>query len=300
MTRIIHFSDIHLFSAGAKWKPRDFLSKRVTGYVNNRYLPRGGRFKQAAHVLTKLVEDAYARQPDLVVFSGDATTLGTEEEFEEAASLLRVNQAGTPPAIAVPGNHDYYLPHRRDHGLFERHFAPWQQGERLDDNVYPFARRLGPLYIVAVNSCQWNRWSWDSTGRVGIDQLIRLERLLDSNAAQDKVKVMVTHYPLALANGKPERRHRRLRDLNDLLAVAQRGGVQLWLHGHRHDSYVVPATPERPLAALCVGSGTQHDHWSYGEYLFDNGHLLVKQLSYSPEGGKFQQVEKADLRLKLA
>ncbi len=299
MTRLIHFSDIHLFHAQAKWKPRDFLSKRVTGYLNNRFLPRGHRFKQAPQVLHKLVEDVYARSPDLVVFSGDATTLGVEEEFEMAVQVLRIGQEDVPPALAVPGNHDYYTTRSTKTGLFEKHFAPWQQGHRLDDEIYPFARKVGKVFVVAVNSCQWNRWSWDSTGRVGVDQLIRLERLLSSAEAQGAIKVLVTHYPLALADGKPEGRHRRLRDLHDLLKVAQNGGVQLWLHGHRHDAYVIPANSERSLAALCVGSGTQHDHWSYGEYLFEDGHLIVRQYAYQPELDRFTQVQKADLRLKL-
>jgi 3',5'-cyclic AMP phosphodiesterase CpdA len=297
MLRLIHFSDIHLFQSRARWKARDLFSKRVTGYVNSRYMPRSKEFKQAAHVLHRLVEDAYSRQPDLIIFSGDATTLGVEEEFAHAAELLQVGKDSTPPALAVPGNHDYYTTSSVKQGLFERHFAPWQQGERIDDSIYPFAQTLGHLFIVGVNSCQWNRWSWDSTGRVGIDQLLRLERLLASDAARERIKIMVTHYPLALANGKPERRHRRLRDLHDLLAVAQRHGVQLWLHGHRHKAYVVPAQPDRPVAALCVGSGTMHDHWSYGEYLFQGEELTVRQYTYQPDAGRFAQTQEQRMRL---
>lgn len=297
MLRLIHFSDIHLFQPGAKWKARDYFTKRMTGYFNSRFLPRSKKFKQAAEVLQRLVDDAYSKSPDLVIFSGDATTLGVEEEFAQAARLLKVGEPDTPPALAVPGNHDYYTTHSVRKGLFERHFADWQQGERLDDEVYPFARRLGPLYFVAVNSCQWNRWSWDSTGRVGLDQLLRLERLLTSESAQGCIKVMVTHYPLALADGRPERRLRHLRDLNDLLTVARQFGVQLWLHGHRHHAYVIPSDENRP-AALCVGSGTMHDHWAYGEYLLEGTTLTVRQHAYQPETSRYQQTQEQVLRLK--
>lgn len=299
MTRLIHFSDIHLFHSDARWRARDYLSKRITGYVNSRYMPRSKGFKQASQVLRSLVDDAYARSPDMVIFSGDATTLGVEEEFQNAAEILKVGQDGTPDAIAVPGNHDYYTTHSVKSGLFEKHFAPWQQGERLDSDIYPFARVVGNLFIVAVNSCQWNRWAWDSTGRVGVDQLVRLERLLASDAAQQRIRLLVTHYPLALADGKPERRHRRLRDLNDLLQVALKYGVQLWLHGHRHQAYVVPAQPDRPVSALCVGSGTMHDHWSYGEYLFEDSSLWVNQYTYHPETGRFQRTQQTLMSLQL-
>src|SRR5262249_14597497 len=145
MLRFIHFSDIHLFQPGARWRARDVLSKRVTGYFNNRYLPRNKLFRRAEHVLTHLVNDAYAWSPDLVIFSGDASTLGVDEEVARAAELLRVGKEGTPPGLAVPGNHDYYTTHSVKHGLFERHFIPWQQGERFDHEIYPFARRVGPL-----------------------------------------------------------------------------------------------------------------------------------------------------------
>lgn len=297
MLRLVHFSDIHLFQAQARWKARDYLSKRMTGYVNSRYLPRSKGFKQAAQVLRQLVQDAYARQPDLVIFSGDATTLGVEEEFALATEILQVGSAGTPPALAVPGNHDYYTTHSVKHGLFERHFAPWQQGERIDQNIYPFAQIVGNLYVVGVNSCQWNRWSWDSTGRVGIDQLLRLEALLSSEAARSRIKILVTHYPLALADGGPERRHRRLRDLHDLLTVSTKYGVRLWLHGHRHQAYMVQAQADRPVVALCVGSGTMHDHWSYGEYLFNDTDLIVKQYSYQPATSRFALTQEQRMEL---
>lgn len=299
MLRLIHFSDIHVFQPRARWKPREYFTKRVTGYFNNRYLPRSNQFKQASMVLQKLVDDAYSRSPDLVIFSGDATTLGVEEEYTHAAEILRIGQPGTPPALAVPGNHDYYTTHSVKQGLFERHFAPWQQGERLDGEIYPFARRIGPLYIVAVNSCQWNRWSWDSTGMVGVDQLLRLERLLASQEAKQCIKILVTHYPLALADGKPEHRQRRLRDLHDLLSVAKKYQVQLWLHGHRHQSYIVPATPERSVAALCVGSGTMHDHWSYGEYLFDEKDLALRQFTYQPALSRFTLSQESTMQLQM-
>lgn len=298
MLRLIHFSDIHLFQPQARWKARDYLSKRMTGYFNNRYLPRSKGFKQAAQVLRQLVADAYARSPDLVIFSGDATTLGVEEEFTLASQILQVSDAATPPALAVPGNHDYYTTHSVKHGFFEKHFAPWQQGERVDQHIYPFAKIVGDVFVVGVNSCQRNRWSWDSTGRVGLDQLVRVEALLSSEAARNRIKILVTHYPIALADGKPESRNRHLRDLKDLLRVAVQYDVQLWLHGHRHQAYVVQPLPDRPIAALCVGSGTMHDHWSYGEYLLEGTALTVKQYTYQPATSRFALTQEQQLQLR--
>src|SRR5688572_6390508 len=99
-TRLVHFSDIHIFEPKARWRLGDFFSKRVTGFINSRYLPRSKSFRQAALVLERLVEKAYDKSPDLVVFSGDATTVGVEEEFATAARLLKVGEPGMPPSLA--------------------------------------------------------------------------------------------------------------------------------------------------------------------------------------------------------
>jgi hypothetical protein len=53
------------------------------------------------------------------------------------------------------------------------------------------------------------------------------------------------------------------------------------------------------VAALCVGSGTMHDHWSYGEYLFNNEELTVKQYTYQPETSRFAQTQEQQIQLKM-
>src|SRR5262249_19634240 len=190
------------------------------------------RFRQTEQVLEGLRAELADRRPDRVIFSGDATAMGFEEEFERAAALMLVGQF---PGLAVPGNHDYCTKTAMLSGHFERYFAPWQHGERVGDFTYPFAQRVGLLWLVAVNSATANRWAWDARGAVGRDQLDRLEQLLGQ--LEGGPRILVTHYPVARASGRREPRVRVLRDLDDLLAVAQRGGVGLWLHGHRHDAY---------------------------------------------------------------
>lgn len=287
MTRLIHFSDIHLFEPNIPWRTRDLFSKRLTGWINNRYMHRGKTFRQANHVLKQLVEDAYFKNPDMVLFSGDATTLGTSEEFRLAATLLKVNEPGTPSALAVPGNHDYYSPRCAQSGLFEKTFATWQEGIHVDDHTYPFAKVVKDAFIVGLNTCQGNRWAWDSTGKVTEDELHRLEKLLQHPDAENKTKMLVTHYPVFLKDGQPEKRHRRLRNLKDVLIVARKHGVSLWLHGHRHDPYIHPATADTP-ATICVGSGTQLHRWNFHEYLLEGKTLTIQMHMYDASKGKFE------------
>src|SRR5262249_51094076 len=139
------------------------------------------------------------------------------------------------PGLAVPGNHDYCMPADMRSGAFERAFAPWQAGERIDGEAYPFAPRVGPVWLGGVCSATPDRLPMDARGIVGQAQLERLEALL-ANLTHG-LRILVTHYPIAIPGGKPEHHFRVLRDLDRLIDVAQRGGVVLWLHGHRHDAY---------------------------------------------------------------
>lgn len=299
MFRVVHFSDIHVFHAEAAWRAPDWFSKRLTGWVNLKYLPRGKQFRETLYVLKRLVDDMYARKPDLLLFTGDAASLGVEEEFALAAEVLRVGAQDAPPGMAVPGNHDYYTRRAVSEGLFERYFAPWLVGERVTEHTYPFGRQAGPVYLLGVNSSKPSLWMWDSTGRVGPDQLERLRQLLHQPHVRQSPKILATHYPIALPSGRPEKRHRRLRDLPELLEIVHGHKVHLWLHGHRHQAYHLPPTPEQPIPALCVGSGTMRDHWTYAIYTFDERKLLIEYRTFQPRPAHFETVKQLEVPLQL-
>jgi 3',5'-cyclic AMP phosphodiesterase CpdA len=286
--RLAHLSDIHVTVPVRTWHPTDWFGKRLSAWINLNWLGRGHRFRQADEVLRALRCELYARGVDRLVFSGDATAMGFEEEVAHAARLLGVGEAGGPAGLAVPGNHDYCTHRAVQGGHFERHFAPWQSGERVDEAVYPFAQQVGRVWLVAVNSAVANRWAWDARGRVGHDQLTRLRRLLARLPAGGP-RVLVTHYPVQLSCGRPEWRSRHLRDLHDLLAVAREGGIGLWLHGHRHDSYHHHHGGEHaPFPVICAGSATQTGHWSYGEYVLSDGRLHGVRRVFDEQQGRFR------------
>jgi hypothetical protein len=180
-------------------------------------------------------------------------------------------------------------------GSFERCFAPWQAGERIDAETYPFAQRVGSAWLVAVNSATANRWAWDARGTVGAGQLERLRTLLDR--LDGGPRILVTHYPIARASGSRERRPRLLRDLDDLLATAAAGGVGLWLHGHRHDAYHHSAAELAPFPVICAGSATQTGHWSYGDYTLAGTHLSGRQRVFDPARNRFRDGRSFELDL---
>jgi 3',5'-cyclic AMP phosphodiesterase CpdA len=284
--RLAHLSDVHVW-ARCRWRLGDFFSKRVTSWLNFR-LHRREHFRDAEARLADFRAWLTAHPVDLVVFSGDATTLGFEPEVARAAALLGV---GERPGLAVPGNHDYLVGAAARSGAFERHFAPWLEGERPGP-TYPFARRAAGLWLVGVCSAVPNHLPHDARGRVGPEQLARLEALL---ARLDGTVVLVTHYPVARADCSPQDSYHGLRDLDDLIAVAARGRVALWLHGHDHNAYRLPPGPGRPFPVICSGSATQRGLASFGEYTIEGGRLTGARWVAGPSGAS--EAERFEMEL---
>jgi 3',5'-cyclic AMP phosphodiesterase CpdA len=190
------------------------------------------------------------------------------------------------PGLAVPGNHDYYTRGAARSGLFERVFAAWQTGERIDNHIYPFAQRVGHWWLIGVNSARSNFLMWDSRGQVGREQSERLRDLF--RRLGPGPRILVTHYPLYLADGRPESHWRKLRDLESFRSLIIEGGISLWLHGHRHNGYVLmPKPPDQPFAVICAGSATQHSKWSWNEYEMDGQRLTMQRRSWEPVEQRF-------------
>jgi 3',5'-cyclic AMP phosphodiesterase CpdA len=294
--RLAHLSDVHLSAPACQWQLADWCSKRLTGWLHLRWFGRGRRFVRADDVVAALVADLKGQQrPDCVIFSGDATALGFPEEVARAATKLGVGDPALPPGLAVPGNHDYYT--RRDavSGVFEKCFDAWQSGQRVDGAPYPFARQVGPVWLIGVNSSAGKIWPWDASGRVGSAQLERLERLLASLPAGPRI--LVTHFPVTRPDGRPERIDHRLHDLADLLRVAERGGVCLWLHGHEHRAFHIDDRRLAPFPVICAGSATQSIRWGYNEYTIDGLHLRGLRRVFDPVHAAFQPGPSFELRL---
>jgi 3',5'-cyclic AMP phosphodiesterase CpdA len=293
--RLAHFSDVHLTTRPLGWALHDLRTKKLSGWFHLRALGRGRQFRLAHEVARALVAEFRDRRPDRLVFSGDATALGFSSETSHAARKLHVGDADLPPGLAVPGNHDYYTRASVRAAAFERDFAPWQIGERVDGEVYPFAQRAGLVWLVAVNSCTANLRPWDASGAVGSAQRDRLRALLKQLAPGPRV--LVTHYPVCLADGRPETRFHGLRDLEANVRIAADGGVGLWLHGHRHHPYVVAKPPNAPFPVICAGSATQMGIASYGEYTISDGKLIGRRRIFEAAAAIFQDGETIEIEL---
>jgi len=295
MVRLAHFSDVHLTARPLGWRVRDAFNKRTSGWVNLAVLGRAARFKHANDVIATLRREFAARGFDQLVFSGDATTLGFPAEMTEAANRLGVNDTNLPPGIAVPGNHDVYVGPSARARLFEEAFAPWQHGLRVGSEHYPFARKVGHVWLVALNSAVPNLLLWDASGKVGDAQLRRFRELCAT--LDNGPRIVVSHYPLMMEGHRREQRWHRLRDWAKVRDIATECGVSLWLHGHRHRWYVLPAAANLPFPTICTGSSTQSDRWGFHDYTIDGWHLKAQRRVYDSSAKAFVDAEQFELEL---
>jgi 3',5'-cyclic AMP phosphodiesterase CpdA len=105
-----------------------------------------------------------------------------------------------------------------------------------------------------------------ATGRIGRAQLVALDRLLSQLASENLCRVLLIHHPLRSARG---RWTARLTDAEALIAVLQRHGVHLVLHGHDHRHAVVwfdgpqGRIPTIGVPSASASSGGHHQPASY-------------------------------------
>ncbi|HEY3794838.1 MAG TPA: metallophosphoesterase [Bradyrhizobium sp.] len=250
---LAHLSDPHLPPLPT---PRlgDLMGKRAFGYLN---WTRNRHKYQRRDVLDALVSDMHGQTPDHIAITGDFVNLALEAEFEPARAWLE--QVGTPDRISiVPGNHDAYV--RTTRHRFAETLGHYFGGDDAagGNGSFPSLRRRGPLALIGVSSAVPTA-PLMATGSLGHSQLEALERLLESLSAEQLFRVLLIHHPL-----RSDARAKRLTDSKALLALLQRHGVELVLHGHDHvHSTIWIDGPDRAIPAIGVPSASALAHGRY-------------------------------------
>jgi 3',5'-cyclic AMP phosphodiesterase CpdA len=256
---LAHLSDLHLPLTRPP-QLRLLLNKRALGWLS--WSHRRSK-EHRPEVLEALVADLRAEQPDHVVVTGDLTNLGLEEEFWTAAAWLQ--QLGGPQRVSVvPGNHDAYVP------VPQSFWAYWAEYMTSDSPEYtrplpprtltgkpeadfPTVRVRGPVALVGVCSAQ-PTGLFRATGRIGSQQLERIEQVLRTLADAALCRVVLLHHPPTDGGLSPRR---RLIDASSFRAVLFRTGADLVLHGHIHKTALttIPG-PENPIPVVGVRSSS--------------------------------------------
>lgn len=242
--RLVHISDPHLPPPSGALSGRDLVTKRLLSAIAWR---RKGADHQPA-VLAALIADVRAYGPDHVALTGDLTNFSAPAEVAAARAWLQTLGEACDVTVS-PGNHDALV------GASDpERFAPWR--EWLGDGpqiAFPAVRRRGPLALI--NLCSATPTApWLATGRLGADQLARLEPILADLAQQDAFRVLMLHHPPAtgVVSGR-----KSLEDGDALRALLHVHGVDLILHGHAHEATVSTLTgPKGPIPVLGVPSAS--------------------------------------------
>lgn len=283
--RLAHFSDIHLTTAPAQVPWRALLSKRVFGWVNLALMGRYSCLRDAAAVTAAFVRDIESEQPDHVLFTGDATGLSLEPEFHEARRvLLPLLESGR--LTGIPGNHDVYTRSSARQEFYEKHLGEWEHSDRPE--APPIIRLLGERLALFCLKDSRPTAFYDSSGKVGEEQLRRLERYLEDPRLESRRRILALHYAPRRADGRPDTRHHGLRDAEELLDIAQRGKVDLIVHGHLHQRFVLPAGASTPVPLANPGSLTYSAcDRAYHIYGIDDRHIRIDVRRFDQSTGSF-------------
>lgn len=288
---LAHLSDLHATPLRFE-RPADLANKRLLNWISWR-MRRS--FDHRPEVLDALVEDLDALEPDHVAVTGDLTNAALESEFVDALPWLEA--LGGPARVSlVPGNHDAYVPVPR-----ERSWDLWAAYLRSDRDLevaFPSLRVRGPVAVVGLCSAV-PTLPLLATGRLGAEQLERLEKLLDDLAETALCRVVLVHHPPLSGVVSPRC---ALRDAAALRRVLARSGADLVLHGHRHRSVfervegpdgVIPVVGTRSASYL---GRSEHKRAQYHLYEIEpmagsdprpRFRIRVRVRGYDPESGRF-------------
>jgi len=262
---LAHLSDPHLAPLPTP-NPFELIGKRIGGYINWRCNRRHFHLRA---VLDALVDDLKARAPDHITVTGDLVNLALAAEFAPARSWLET--LGRPQDVTVvPGNHDTYVWSKAR--TPQRSWGDYMRDDRATrPPEFPFVRRRGPVALIGATSAV-PTLPFRATGRVGREQLARLEVLLDELGHAGTFRIVLIHHPPVT---RPQWSDRRLIDGDALLAVLKAHGAELVLHGHEHlDELRRFEGPRGTLPVVGVPSasatvGRKYDPAAYNLYAID-------------------------------
>jgi len=236
--RIAHISDLHVLAlAGAV--PFRLFNKRATGYANLRFR-RNHQHKSG--IVRAIASHLSSSKIDHVVVTGDISNLALEAEFQAVRSVLDDVLRLPPSAVTlVPGNHDVYTRGAQKKRRFWQYFEPYLTSDLPEfsteqpGGAFPIVKLRGPAAIIGLSTAL-ARLPFVASGRLGLQQLQALEKILTLPEVKTRTPVVLLHHPL-FNPATWTRMKVRLEGLEDaahlreLLTPLSRG---LLLHGHLH------------------------------------------------------------------
>jgi 3',5'-cyclic AMP phosphodiesterase CpdA len=288
MFRLAHITDPH-FRGFAGARLGQFFGKRILGTLN---IALFRRRKHRMELLADLGRDLRGRPIDHLAVTGDLGNVSLEGEWRAARDWIE--ECAPPEKVTViPGNHDTYVASAVKAGTFERLFAPYQTADlRQAEATYPFVRLRGDIALVAVNSAvptgDFGAW-----GRIGAEQLDRLETLLTAPEVARRLRVVLIHHP-------PVRQKRgedhNLQDRASLVELLARTGAELVLHGHDHRDERATLEGPRGTKIPVVGAGSASYAAAARYNVYEIEDRSITRITFAHDGhGGFAEAEREPL-----
>lgn len=278
---LAHLSDPHVPHRLAAW-PTAMLNKRIFGFMTWKF--RRVRLHRR-EVLDALSRDLALTGADHVAVTGDVVNIALPKEFTAAVAWLRT--LGAPDHVTVvPGNHDAYVPVSWQHS-----WSAWQEFMASDPGKeaeapgppdlarrtarpglgrFPLYRQRGPVALIGLSTALPTA-PGRSSGRIGPEQLARLDACLRQAANAGLFRVVLLHHP---PHAPELARSKRLCDDESFRSVIAAAGAELVLHGHEHrlryqeltgpagivPSFGVPSASMLPPSDEPIAAGEYHLH----------------------------------------
>lgn len=245
--------------------PGALFDKRALGACN--HLLRRSRYVRLAYLERALVAIA-ALKPELVLCTGDISSVGSPEELRRGCALLEpLRQAFGPRFAYIPGNHDAYVTAAPCRRALEEAFAHLNSGRwRLGE--LPLEWGFGGLRLLLVDGARPMPW-FSSAGSLDAAALAWLKARLEAPRQPGECRVVMSHFPLRQADGRPLSRRRRLDGAEMLWGHLQGGRLDLVLSGHIHRPFARWQADGR--GEVCAGSLTLEGSFNVVDWIPGQG-----------------------------
>jgi 3',5'-cyclic AMP phosphodiesterase CpdA len=207
------------------------VGKRALGYANltlNR-----GRTHKKEH-LVNLVRAVAKEAADLVLVTGDFTSLSLDFEFQNINKLFLANGLTPDNTLVIPGNHDRYTVLADKLDAFESGMASWLPKGFRRRTGYPIFREVGPALVAALDTSVW-RNPVRAAGVVDDAQLKRLTERLHQEGGRLWPVIALHHPPFSRGNRMLLHYRTGLAGY-DRLIRGLKGIRATVIHGHLHVS----------------------------------------------------------------
>jgi len=258
--KIIHFSDIH--TGGRFDRFNALFDKRIIGTLNY-------KLRRRRHViwenLQKAIDIIEREKPDIVINTGDITSVSEPGEFAEALRRLQpIVDNNNHTFINVPGNHDHYVDNNECIKSKEATYNALNR-DLLPIENFPHRLEKGGVTFIMVDESRPNSGT-QSSGYLKPEDLKKIQ--LWASEAKEKPVVLVGHYPLKNKLGEPLATRRALENGNELVSMLEKGEITVNLCGHIHAPFI--REEKSGSLEICAGSLTIGGHLNKLEFDSDS------------------------------